>query len=179
MMWRHFRKEYLRLQICWHISDKGQSFTFLSAMWILMLQPEPEISEKRCTLTFFFSHSLKTHTLDPLNCHGVCGELWPWLRRVGKKMEGWTSPDQQWCWIWMWGCAVIPVPSRHGPPAWIIHILLNSDQCSRISAKMLFSDSDLLCFVLPALEAIQGWCWWNVNGRVIWTVILKQTDAHY
>lgn len=49
---------------------------------------------------------------------------------------------------------VISVPSSHVSPAWIIHTLLNLDQCSKISAKMLFSDSDLFYFALSALEAI-------------------------
>lgn len=160
MMQPYFRKEYLPLQICWHISDKGQSFTFFTC-YVKTDAPTwtRDLWEK--LHSHLLPPSLKTHTLDPLNCHEVCGDLWPWLRRVGKEMEGWTAPGQQWCWIWMWGCALIPVQTRHGPPAWIIYTLLNSDQCSKISAKMLFSVSDLLCFALPALEAISGWGWWN------------------
>lgn len=60
-------------------------------------------------------------------------------------MEGWSAAvlDLR---MWETGCAMIPVPWWHIPPAWIIHTLLNSDQCSKISAEMLLSDSDLFLF---------------------------------
>lgn len=57
-----FRKKYLRLQICWHISDKGQSFTFFLLLCEDRYAPPwtRDLWEKVHS-HLIYSHSLKTH----------------------------------------------------------------------------------------------------------------------
>lgn len=167
MMWRYFRKKYLHLQICWHISDKGQSFTFFLLLCEDRYAPPwtRDLWEKVHS-HLIYSHSLKTHisVIGPSKLPlGVWRPMT--LIKMGWLENGGMNSPRSAVLLDLrmseTGCAVIPVPSRHVPPAWIIHTLLNSDQCSKISAKMHFSVSDLFCFALPALEATYGWGWWN------------------
>lgn len=72
IMWRYFSREYLRLQICWHISDKGQSFTFFSCYVKTDVPTWTRDHWEKVHSHIIFSHNLKTHTfawLDPLNSH--------------------------------------------------------------------------------------------------------------
>lgn len=72
MMWRYFRKEYLLLQICWHISDKRQPFTFFTHYAKTYPPTEPESP-------YFLPQSQKT----------LISLIGPWKLPLG----AWCSDD--------------------------------------------------------------------------------------
>lgn len=110
-----------------------------------MLQLEPQISEKKGFTAILFSPT-NTHVSSTGPSKSPLGVCWPMtlIKTGGLENGGMSSTRSQDVRDGLCGDPG-PLVAR-SPPAWIIHTLLNSDQCSKTSAEMLLSDSDLFLF---------------------------------